>query len=215
MVGNRHLPIGLFLSKKAMGVAGEWYLKDRTLGVLTVEGQSGQGRVVCSLDKSAGGWRYVAAVVDSGAEETVAPPGLLPGRVVESPMQRSGGRSRARAANGSRIPNLGQQDVSVKTPEGHGCSLRFQVADVERPLISVSQMSKTGRKVEFESAQGLIIHKQSGKRIRLQRVGGVYLLRMKVRDDREVVPRARPGGAPSERVQPVPRTAPVLSRHGQ
>ena len=215
MVGNRHLPIGLFLSKKAMGVAGEWYLKDRTLGVLTVEGQSGQGRVVCSLDKSAGGRRYVAAVVDSGAEEAVAPPGLLPGRVVESPMQRSGGRSRARAANGSRIPNLGQQDVSVKTPEGHGCSLRFQVADVERPLISVSQMSKTGRKVEFESAQGLIIHKQSGKRIRLQRVGGVYLLRMKVRDDREVVPRARPGGAPSERVQPVPRTAPVLSRHGQ
>jgi hypothetical protein len=148
-------------------------------------------------------------MVDSGAEETVAPPGLLPGRVVESPMQRAGGRYRA--ANGSRIPNLGQQNVSFKTPEGHGCSLRFQ----ERPLISSSQLSKTGHTVEFESAQGFIIHKSSGKRARLQRMGGVYLFRMKVRDDREVEPRVRPGGAPSGRAQPVPRNAPVFSRRGQ
>jgi hypothetical protein len=151
-------------------------------------------------------------MVDSGAEETVAPPGLLPGRVVESPMQRAGGRYRA--ANGSRIPNLGQQNVSFKTPEVHGRSLRFQVADVERPFSYVSQLSKTGHKVEFESAQGFIIHKQSGKRIRFQRAGGVYLLRMKVRDDRAGAPRAQ-GGAPSEQVQPAPRNAPVFSRRGQ
>ena len=68
-----------------MGVAGARYLKDRTLGALTVEGQAGQDRVVCGLDKPVVGWRNVAAVVDNGAEET-APPGLLPGRVVESPM---------------------------------------------------------------------------------------------------------------------------------
>ena len=152
-------------------------------------------------------------MVDSGAEETVAPPGLLPGRVVESPMQRVGGRYRA--ASGSRIPNLGQQDVSLKTPEGHGCSLRFQVADVERPLIFVSQLSKTGHKVEFEGAQGFITHKQSGKRIRLQPMGGVYLLRMKVRDDREVEPRERPGGAPPGLIPLAPRDTPVFCRRGQ
>ena len=122
-----------FAEKKEIGVAGEWYLKDRTLGALTVEGQSGQGRVVCSLGKPSGGWRYVAAVVDRGAEETVAPSGLLPGRDVESPTQRVGGR--CRAAIGSRRPNLGQQGVSFKTPEGHGRSLRFQVVDGRRPLI--------------------------------------------------------------------------------
>ena len=77
------------------------------------------------------------------------------------------------AADSSRMPNLGQQDVSFKTPTGHGRSLRFQVVDVERPLISVSHLSKTGHKVEFEGSQGFIIHKQSGKRIRLQRMGGV------------------------------------------
>ena len=128
-------------------------------------------------------------------------------------MQRAGGRYRA--ANGSRIPNFGQQDVPFKTPEGHGRALRFQAVDVERPLISVSQLSKTGRKLEFEGAQGLISHKQSGNRIRLQRMGGVYLLRMKVRDDREVEPRARPGGAPPGRAPPAPRDTPVFSRRGQ
>ena len=66
------------------------------------------------------------AVVDSGAEETVAPPGLLPGQVEESPMQRAGGRYRA--ANGSRLPNLGQQVAAFRTSEGLSRSLRFQIA---------------------------------------------------------------------------------------
>ena len=46
-------------------------------------------------------------------------------------MQRAGGRYRA--ANGSRLPNLGQQLAAFRTPEGRPCSLRFQIAGVERP----------------------------------------------------------------------------------
>ena len=110
------------------------------------------------------------AVVDSGAEETVTPPGLLPGQVEESPMQRVDGRGRA--TNGARLPNLGQLLAAFRTPEGHGCSLRFQVAGVERPLVSVSQLARTGHRVEFGVDEGWIIHQQSGRRIRLQRAGG-------------------------------------------
>ena len=95
-------------------------------------------------------------------------------------MQRAGGRYRA--ANGARIPNLGQQLATFRTPEGHGCSLRFQVAGVERPLVSVSQLARTGHRVEFGANDGHSMHVQSGRRIRLQRAGGVYLLRMLVRD---------------------------------
>ena len=95
-------------------------------------------------------------------------------------MQRAGGRYRV--ANGARIPNLGQQLATFRTPEGHGCSLRFQVAAVERPLISVSQLARTGPRVEFGATDGHIIHMQSGRRIRLQQSGGVYLLEMLVRD---------------------------------
>ena len=71
-----------------------------SLGVLTVEGAPEADRRLCSLERTAAGWRKVKAVVDSGAEETVTPPGLLPGQVEESPMQRAGGRYSA--ANGAR-----------------------------------------------------------------------------------------------------------------
>ena len=138
-------------------------------------------KAVLSLDRPRGGWRVITAVVDSGAEETVAPPGLRPGKVEVSAMQRAGGRYRA--ANGARIPNLGQQTATFHTPEGHACSLRFQIAGVERPLISVSQLARTGHKVEFGPEEAYIVHRQSGKRIWLQRAGGAYLLRMRVRDE--------------------------------
>ena len=149
------------------------------LGSLTVEGQSTAPRL-CSLDQPTAGWRSITAVVDSGAEETVAPPGLFPGQVEESPMQRAGGRYRA--ANGSRLPNLGQQLAAFRTPEGRACSLRFQIAGVEHPLISVAQLARTGHRVEFGAEDGHIVHVPSGQRVRLQRDGGVYILRMLVRD---------------------------------
>ena len=169
----------LALSNQSQALAAEAE-GDRNLGVLTVEGKSGEDRLLCSLGQPAEGWKTVAAVVDSGAEETVAPPGLMPGRVMESPMQRAGGRYRA--ANGARIPNLGQQMVAFRTSEGRGCSLRFQVVGAERPLISVSQLAKTGHRVEFGASDGAIVHVQTGRRIKLQKVGGVYLLKMQVRD---------------------------------
>ena len=97
-------------------------------------------------------------------------------------MQRAGGGGRYRAANGSRLPNLGQQLAAFRTPEGRSCSLRFQIAGVERPLISVVQLARTGHHVEFGAEDRPIVHVPSGQRIRLQRDGGVYLLRMLVRD---------------------------------
>ena len=95
-------------------------------------------------------------------------------------MSRAGGRFRA--ANGSRIPNLGQQVASFATAEGHSCSLRFQIAGVERPLVSVSQLAKSGHTVEFLRDKAIITHKASGRRMNLPRVGGVYVLRVRVRD---------------------------------
>ena len=140
------------------------------------------------------GWKTVTAVVDSGAEETVAPPGLFPGAVEVSPMQRAGGRYRA--ANGARLPNLGQQLASFRTPEGHGCSLRFQLAGVERPLISVAQLAQSGHRVEFGASEGHIVNAQNGRRIRLQRVGGVYLLKMAVKDTIQGPPSPSAGAGP-------------------
>merc|ERR1712026_150851 len=61
----------------AGSVDGARRLAGAGLGSLTVEGGTGGPRL-CSLDQAKDGWRAVTAAVDSGAEETVAPPGLLP-----------------------------------------------------------------------------------------------------------------------------------------
>ena len=132
-------------------------------------------------------------------------------------MQRAGGRYRA--ANGSRLPNLGQQVASFRTPEGLSRSLRFQIAGVERPLISVAQLAKTGHRVEFGADEGHIVHVPSGQRLRLQRTGGVYLLRMLVRD--AASPGAQGAGGPGPapgggdgvaRLEGAPRSASGFSR---
>ena len=120
----------------------------------------------------------VEAVVDSGAEESVAPPNFFAAAVVPSPMSKAGGKYRA--ANGTRIRNLGQQQVAFTTAEGHKCAMPFQVAEVERPLISVAQLTSAGNSVVLNDTGGQIVNAVTGKTIELVRRGGVYLLLMNV-----------------------------------
>ena len=51
---------------------------------------------------------------------------------------------RYRAASGSPIPNLGQPIVHFQDGDGQLCGLPFQVAEVGRPLISVSRLAAAG-----------------------------------------------------------------------
>ena len=120
----------------------------------------------------------IEAVVDSGAEDSVAPPGLFPGEVLPSPMSREG--RRYRAANGSPIPNLGQTLAHFWDADGAVCGIPFQVAQVERPLISVSRMAAAGCRVSFEGDAGEILHVASGRRLPLVRRSGVYVLELRV-----------------------------------
>jgi hypothetical protein len=129
-------------------------------------------------DNADGKTRIVEAVVDSGAEESVAPPGCFPGVVVPSRMSRAGGKYRA--ANGARIPNLGQQKVSFVNEDGGKCGILFQIAEVERPLISATQLAASGNSVIITGKGGKIVNDKSGKVMRLTRRGGVLVLRMRI-----------------------------------
>ena len=91
--------------------------------------------------------KVIEAVVDSGAEDSVTPPDVFEGNVVPSPMSRAG-RS-YRAANGSPIANLGQTVAYFRDGAGRACGIPFQVAKVDRPLISVSRLAEAGCKVTF------------------------------------------------------------------
>ena len=115
-------------------------------------------------------------------------------------MQHAGGCYRS--ANGSRLPTLGQQVAAFRTSEGLSRSLRFQLAGVERPLISVAQLARTGHRVEFGADEGHIVHVLSGQRLRLQRSGGVYLLRMLVKDAQGSGASAAPGGGGDDVARP-------------
>ena len=120
----------------------------------------------------------IKAVVDSGAEDTVTAPGVFTGEVVPSPMSREG--KNYRAANSTRIPNLGQLMVHFEDAAGRACGMPFQVADVERPLVSVSRLTQAGHRVSFEGSTGTITHEASGRVLPLRREGGVYVLELRV-----------------------------------
>ena len=104
----------------------------------------------------------IEAAVDSGAEDSVVPPGLLPGELLPSPMSRAG--RRYRAADGSPIPDLGQTLAQFGDADGAVCGIPFQVAQVERPLISVSRMAAAGCRVSFEAtrARSCTSHRAAG-----------------------------------------------------
>ena len=48
--------------------------------------------------------------------------------------------------------------------------------------MAVVQLARTGHRVEFGADEGHIVHVPSGQKLRLQRAGGVYLLRMMVKE---------------------------------
>ena len=114
--------------------------------------------------------------IDSGAEAVVAPPLLIPGDVEPSIMSKAG--REYRAANGSRIKNHGQVPAKFMSGEGHVCEMTFQVADVDRILVGVTPLTKSGNDVMLRDEDGEIIHRESGRRIHLVREGGVYVMMM-------------------------------------
>ncbi len=141
-------------------------------------------------EKRSGG-RIVEAVVDSGAVHSVTPPGLFPGKVVPSPWSRAG--RGYRAANGTSIKNLGQVDVPFATVEGHRCRMPLQVAEVEQPLLSVSQLTSAGNYVQLGDTDGHIVNTSTGRTIGLERRGGVYIMKMFIPDAAAPLPFGRQG----------------------
>ena len=126
------------------------------------------------------GGKVVEAVVDSGAVHSVTPPGLFPGRVCPSPWSRAG--RGYRAANGTRIANLGQVQVPFSTTEGHKCAIPFQVAPVEQPLLSVAHLTEAGNRVTLGDKDGQIVNIATGRTIGLERRGRVYIMKMFIPD---------------------------------
>ena len=58
--------------------------------------------------------------------------------------------------------------------------MAFQVANVKRPLLAVSTLTRTGNDVAFTAGGGVITNRRTGRTISFVRKGGVYVLEVMV-----------------------------------
>ncbi len=118
--------------------------------------------------------RVIRVALDSGAGDHVASPDDVEGLVVEeSPGSKAD--KHFIAANGQRIRNCGQVQATMMDKQlGTSFGSTFQVAEVSRPLYSVSKMCDAGATVEIDAKQALV--KKGGRVLaRFVRQGGLYL----------------------------------------
>ena len=120
--------------------------------------------------------------VDSGAADHVIPRGWIAFiHILESIGSRMG--VTYIAANGSRINSEGEQRVPFMTREGSWMEIVFQVARVNKPLLSVSKLIDSDMRVVFDKSGSYIYNKLTGDIVRVKRERGVFVLEAFVERD--------------------------------
>ena len=128
-------------------------------------------------------WK-VKMIVDSGAVTSVVPTNLVPGiNYTETEKTRQG--LHYRVANGGRVPNRGEVAIEGTTAEGQGIKLKGQVTDVEKPFISTKEIVLAGNRIVHELNNDYIENVRTGKRVRIDNVGGEYTITVQIPKARE------------------------------
>ena len=85
-------------------------------------------------------------LIDSGASDSVAPPGMFPQiQILETNASRAG--MEYTAAGGHKIPNFGMQRPYIHLLDGSKYTMAFQVAGVSKALGAVSRIVGAGNRV--------------------------------------------------------------------
>ena len=84
-------------------------------------------------------------------------------------------------ANGVRIPNLGEKTFVGVTEEGMQRRIVAQVAEVNKALMSVRKLVAAGNRVVFDT-ESYIEDKATGERTWLEEEGGMYMLKVWVKN---------------------------------
>ena len=133
-----------------------------------------------------GGRKFVRveSVMDSGASTPVAPPSMMPGMPVK-PSEGSRRGQKWSSASKHKIRNLGEQRLKAVTEEGEETEVLFQIADVSKPLVSVSAICERGNRVIFGRSGGVVQSLSTGKLIPFERRNGIYILSLWLEDESE------------------------------
>ena len=126
-------------------------------------------------------WTAIKVIVDSGACETVMPRNML-AHIQIRPSAQSRAKIEYEVASGSTIPCLGERNCEMYA---EGCTrsllINFQVADVHRPLLSLSRAADMGYRSYLEKDGGWLEDTETGEWLPIQREGDLYVMTMHVR----------------------------------
>ena len=127
-------------------------------------------------------WIEIEVTVDSGACETVMPSTLCQGiAILRSAMSHG---QEYEVANGATIPNLGERRCLMMTLGSRAAKkIVFQVADVHKPLLSISRCADMGFRCHLGADGGYMEDTVTGETIPLQRKDNLYVMRAWVRRD--------------------------------
>ena len=109
--------------------------------------------------------------VDSGAADHATPIGWLLMFLVVKLLGSIRGLHYV-AADGTRIPNVGQRLVKFMTLDGTWTEIPFQIAAIHKALVSVSKLDEAGYKVIFDDDNSNIMHKKTRKVIKMEKEKG-------------------------------------------
>ena len=128
-------------------------------------------------------WQEIEITVDSGACETVMPMSLCQGISVLASKQYLEGVE-YEVANGATIPNLGERRCLMMTQGSQTCKkICFQIADVHKPLLSISKVADLGFDCLLGKNGGYLIDTLTGEKIPLDRRDNLYVLKAWVKQD--------------------------------
>ena len=126
----------------------------------------------------------IEVALDSGAGDHVAAPKEAPAYAIEeSPGSLAG--QHFTGAGGHRMRNQGQIKLHLRADNGKkGRDIRttFQMAQVTRPLMSVSKVCDSGLWVKINKDMAIIMDKNDKEVCRFMRRGGLYIAKMRMRN---------------------------------
>ena len=133
--------------------------------------------------------RLPDVTVDSGAGAPVANPKHYPGAVVV-PSEGSRRGQQFVGPSGHTMKNQGEMSPLMVLESGQTGAVKFQAADVRKPLLAVSSCNKKGNPVWFDSDESFIITgsspevkqiraliQQIKNKVRLHQKNGTYIMK--------------------------------------
>ena len=140
-------------------------------------------RPAISTVKSPDEWIEIEITVDSGVCFTVMPRFLCKGiSILQNRLSREG--VEYEVANGAHIPIFGERRCEFMTLGSRSCKrIVLQVADVHKPLLSISGCVDMGFDCYLGDQGGYLLDRHSDEKIPLERRGNLYIMRAWIRQD--------------------------------